>query len=302
MFNKKFDVSQIYGGALGRMEDEYNNLVKEFRDKTAAIKDSNKYTKEYQTKQIDSLRSKYIDKMNSLKSKYNDEIMSNIDEHISAEKEKQQMKESNPLKAKLNAKIDAVKSTNWIDDNEINTLLLYKLWQSIETSNKLTTMPHQIKAMNAEELNKLYAENSDNPSIKALIENEVNNKIKEADNTKELGDTLELSHFKTLHDEIINEKTNTPLKQLETAKSQLQIRFNDNSYVPGHLLNHDIKQDLGYYEAQKAKYFDGSADNGDSLVEKYEKGISSGGSDEQEKHYEAIKNIVSNAQQDSSEN
>lgn len=255
MFGKKFDIRNIYGGTLGRMDDEYNVIIKEFNSKKALIKDDKKFTKDYQIKQLENLQKEYMNKISDIKSKYNNEVLSDIDKRIADEKEKSKPKQD-VLVSKMQAKSQ---NTGYISESDLTSLLLYKLWQSVETSNKIAILPAKIKNMNAEQISNLYEDNKDNDTIKSLIENEVNSKVNEL---RAGNDVNALSQFTTLLTGINGEKVDTPLKQMETAKGQLQIRMDDPDTYTGYGLTRDIKQDLGVYESQRAKYFEVSSDEG----------------------------------------
>jgi hypothetical protein len=248
MFGKKFDIRDIYGGTLGRMDDEYNSIIKEFNSKKSLIKDDKKFTKNYQIKQLENLQKEYIDKINNIKEKYHNEISSDIDKRITDEKEKSKPKQD-AIISKIQAKSQ---NSDYISESDLTPLLLYKLWQSVETNNQIAILPSKIKNMNAEQISNLYEDNKDNDTIKSLIENEVNSKVNEL---KAGNDVNALAQFTTLLTGINDEKVDTPLKQMETAKGQLQIRMNDPDSYSGHGLTRDIKQDLGVYESQRAKYF-----------------------------------------------
>lgn len=294
MFGKKFDIGDIYGGTLGRMDDEYNAIIKEFNSKKALIQDDDKFTRDYQIKQLENLQKEYMDKINSLKSKYHDKIISDIDKRIDDEKQKSAMNQD-PLISSIERKLQASKDANWVSESDVTSLLLYKLWQSVETSNKLAVLPGKLKNMNAEQIGNLYEQNKNNDAIKSFIENHVNSKVNEL---KSKNDINALSPFLTLLDGINDDKVNTPLKQLETAKAQLQIRMNNNERYIGHGLPRDIKQDLGVYEIQKAKYFEGNAGDESTSIENWDKGIVEDNTAKESKKYETIKNIMSKYQQD----
>ncbi|MHC6178643.1 hypothetical protein ACYUJ6_02115 [Clostridium sp. JNZ X4-2] len=294
MFGKKFDIGDIYGGTLGRMDDEYNAIIKEFNSKKALIQDDDKFTRDYQIKQLENLQKEYMDKINSLKSKYHDKIISDIDKRIDDEKQKSAMNQD-PLISSIERKLQASKDANWVSESDVTSLLLYKLWQSVETSNKLAVLPGKLKNMNAEQVGSLYEQNKNNDAIKSFIENHVNSKVNEL---KSKNDINALSPFLTLLDGINDDKVNTPLKQLETAKAQLQIRMNNNERYIGHELPRDIKQDLGVYEIQKAKYFEGNAGDESTSIENWDKGIVEDNTAKESKKYETIKNIMSKYQQD----